>query len=313
MARFCTGTIISGRVLSEIAIFPQLRARMHEDWRFSLPLSASQPLRSTFVLLSLVVAAASAIAQNSPSESEQVAYETAIHRKQVQTRTKGLELFLKNFPNSTLKERALESLADAYYQSGDIQKEQVTFERLFKVNPDNLRGLELKAQLMQFMLFGCDSGDCEQEQMSLADHGFRVLRSVSRPKYLSDAEFGHQKAAAAFAFHHLAGVAALMQHDYRIAQEHLSFVVEAYPNNLSYVYPLAIAYLNSSPPDMLRGLFFMARAAALSTAPHRKKIDQYGGQQYEKYHGSAEGWTDVVRLAKANQQMPSGFTITPAR
>ncbi len=270
----------------------------------------SQSHRSTFVLLLLVVAPAIVGAQSGPSKSEQDAYEAAVHRKQVKTRIKGLELFLKNFPNSTLKERALESLADAYDQSGDQQEEQHTLKRLLRVNADNLRGLTLKAQLM---LLGCDGGDCDQEEMSLADHGFRVLGSITKPKYLSDAEFEHQKAQAAFLFHRMAGFAALMQHEYSIAQEHFSFVLEADPSNLSYVYALAIAYLNSSPPDMSRGLFFMARAAALSPASHRKKIDDYGREQYEKYHGSAQGWADIVRLAKATPQVPSGFTIIPAR
>jgi hypothetical protein len=251
-----------------------------------------------------------ALAQTGVPQTEQDAYEVALHRKEVQARIKGLELFLKTFPSSTLKERVLESLVDAYSQSGNLHGQQDTLERLLSVNADNLHGLTLKAYVM--LLLGCDSADCQQQQ-ALADHGFRVLASATKPDYLSDAEFGRQKAGAALLFHRLAGVAALKQHDYQAARTHCVVLVEADPNNYGYVYPLALAYLNASPPDMPKGLFFMARAATLSPVNMREKLEDYGREQYEKYHGSAQGWSDVLRLAKESPQVPSGFTITPAR
>jgi hypothetical protein len=257
----------------------------------------------------LAVAAGVAVAQSSPSESERAAYDVAVHRKAVKKRIEGLKFFLKTFPNSTLKERTLEGLADAFNQSGNVQEEQDTLEQLLTVNADNLRGLTLRAYAM---LLGCDSGGCEQEQMSLADHGFRVLGSATKPDYLSDEEFDRQKAQAAILFHHLAGIAALGLHDYRTAQEHWNFVVEADPNNFSYVYPLALTYLNSKPPDMSRALFFLARAATLSPASARPQIETFGRGQYEKYHGSAEGWTNVLGMAKTNPLMPPSLTIARA-
>ena len=201
----------------------------------------------------------------------------------------------------------MESLANTYKQSGELQKEQGTLEKLFRTNPDNLVGLTLKADLM---LLGCDRGECEQQQASFADHGFRALAVAAKPDYLSDAEFGRQKTEAAITFHRVAGIAAIRQHNYRTAQEHCLVVVEANPNDFAYVYPLALAYLGASPPDMSKGLFFMARAAALSPVNVRKQLEDYGREQYEKYHGSAQGWSEVLRLAKTNPQLPSGFSIT---
>jgi tetratricopeptide (TPR) repeat protein len=275
-----------------------------------MPRSDLHGCASTSKLICAALMVGVALGQAGIPQTEQNAYEVAVHRKEVQAKIKGLEFFLKTFPSSALKEPALESLADAYSQSGNLREEQETLERLLRDNADNLRGLTLKAYVM---LLGCDSGDCEQQQASLADHGFRVLGSATKPDYLSDAEFGRQKAEAEFLFHRLAGVAALMQHDYETAQTHCLVLVEADPNNFGYVYMLALAYLNASPLDMSKGLFFMARAAALSPASGRKKIEDYGREQYEKYHGSAQGWSEVLRLAKASPQLPSGFAITPAR
>ena len=276
---------------------------------FSLLYSASQILRSACVVVLLVVTAGVAVGQSSLSESEQTAFDIAVHRKEVQKRIKGLQLFLTTFPNSTLKERTLESLAQAYNESGDGQEEQDTIKQLLTVNPENLRGLTLRAHVM---LSGCDSGGCEQEQMSLADNGFRALGSATKPDYLSDDEFDRQKAQAAFLFHYLAAIAALEQHDYRTAQKHWTFVVETDPNNFSYVYPLALTYLNAAPPDMSRALFFLARAASLSPASERPQIEKFGRGQYEKYHGSEQGWTNLLSTAKTNALMPPSLTIAPA-
>ncbi|HEX9544743.1 MAG TPA: hypothetical protein VF955_06130, partial [Pyrinomonadaceae bacterium] len=87
--------------------------------------------------------------------------------------------------------------------------------------------------------------------------------------------------------------------------------VEADPNNLRDVYPLALAYLTATPPDSLNGLFFIARAANLAAgSPAQAQITTYGQKQYTKYHGSDQGWTDVLAQAKANPLPPPGFSIT---
>jgi tetratricopeptide (TPR) repeat protein len=272
-------------------------------------LTALQSPRRTFVLILLVLAAGTGVSQTAPLKSERDAYEAAIHCKKVQDRTKGLDLFLETFPSSTLKEAALESLARAYYQSGNLSKLQEALERLLRVNANSLYGLTAKGELR---LLGCDSGNCEQEMASLAENGFRVLNSGTKPDYVAEVEFERQKTESARVFHNLAAVAAIEQHDYQTAQEHYVTLVESEPNNLGFVYPLALTYLNSSPPDNSKGLFFLARAAALSPANARKRLEDYGRARYEKYHGSAQGWPEVLRMAKANPQLPLGFTVAPA-
>ena len=71
------------------------------------------------------------------------------------------------------------------------------------------------------------------------------------------------------------------------------------PNDLRNVYPLALAYLTANPPDPVNGLFFIARAANLAAgSPGQAQIMAYGKSQYTKYHGSDQGWTDLLALAK---------------
>jgi len=269
-----------------------------------------QPARIAVVLTVLVLATGTVVAQSAPSKSERDAYDSASTLSDVQDRIKGLELFLETFPGSTLEERALESLATAYRQVGSLSKEQDAVQRLLGVNPNNLYGLTLKADAM--LLIGLDLGRCDLK-MAIADRGFRVLTSNSKPDYLSDAEFLRQKAEAGIAFHSLAGLAAIKENDYRSAQEHYAALVEMNPRDFGFVYPLALTYLNSTPPDMSRALFYLARAAALSPASARPQIEKFGRGQYEKYHGAAEGWTNVLDMARTNPLMPPSFAIAPAR
>jgi tetratricopeptide (TPR) repeat protein len=274
-----------------------------------LLLTGLQSARSTFVLIFLVLGAGIVVSQTTPSKSERDAYEAAIHCKKVQDRTKGLELFLEAFPGSTLKEGALESLARAYQESGNYSRVQDTLDRLLKVNPNSLYGWTAKGWLRPI---GCDSGGCGPEMASIAENGFRALNSVTRPNDVTEAEFERQKKESAKIFHQLAGQAAIEQRDYPTAQEHYVALVASEPNEFGFVYALALTYLNASPPDNSKALFFLARAAVLSPASVRKKIEDYARTQYGKYHGSTQGWPEVLRIAKANPQLPLDFIVAPA-
>jgi len=60
----------------------------------------------------------------------------------------------------------------------------------------------------------------------------------------------------------------------------------------------------------LNGLFFIARAVNLASAAGQAEIQTYGQKVYKNYHGSDDGWTDVIALAKANPLPPAAFTIS---
>jgi len=95
------------------------------------------------------------------------------------------------------------------------------------------------------------------------------------------------------------------------AQQHLRAAIEADPNDLRNVYPLALAYLTATPPDGPNGLFFIARAANLAAgSAGQGQIQSYGLSQYKKYHGSDQGWTELLSTAKTTPVPPAGFTIS---
>ena len=62
----------------------------------------------------------------------------------------------------------------------------------------------------------------------------------------------------------------------------------------------------------MQGLFFLARAAILAEkdSPVQIAIENYALKKYRDYHGSVEGWDQVVVAARENTKPPAGFTIT---
>ena len=94
------------------------------------------------------------------------------------------------------------------------------------------------------------------------------------------------------------GVAALQKKDFPTATKSLRVAVEATPNDFSIVYPLALAYLQSTPPDVVNGSGSPLAPPTLRLPQMQAQIEKYGKSQYTKYHGSDQGWTDVMAQAK---------------
>jgi hypothetical protein len=264
-------------------------------------------LKSIYFLI--VVLGMIGIAQGTTPQAEQDAFVAAIHRKEPQAKAAALESFLNKFPASSLKERSLEVLIQAYWE---IQNPKFgnTLDQLLRLNPDNLFGLTLKADLR------CDNeprpGLCEAEEMDIANRGLRVLETATRPADMSEEDFVQRKAHGSAAFHRTLGIWAVVHHDYQGAQVHLRAAEELDPTNFACVYPLGLAYMKADPPNNVQGLFFIARATSLAHGSTQKMIADYGRTEYVKYHGSEKGWTELLKLAKTLPTTPAGFTIIPA-
>jgi hypothetical protein len=210
-----------------------------------------------------------------------------------------------------MKEDALEVLMSAYQQAGNQAKMLDTAKRVLQVNPNNLRALAL---LVFTSRQAAEAGQSPQQNLATAaqyaNQGLDALKTATKPEGMSDADFDKLKTQASVIFNGAAGIAALQAKDYPKAQANLKAAVQGDPNELRNVYPLALADLTGTPPNKAEGLFFIARAANLATgSPGQAQIEAYGKNQYVKFHGSDQGWTDLLATAKANPLPPADFKI----
>jgi tetratricopeptide (TPR) repeat protein len=244
--------------------------------------------------------------------AEYNAYVGAVQQQDPNAKISGLEAFLTQYPNSVMKEDALEVLMSAYQQTNNQAKMLETAQRVLQANPNNLRALALLAYVKRAQ---AEAGQNPQQNLAeaaqYANKGLEALKTAPKPDGMSDADFEKLKTQMSVIFNGAAGIAALQNKDYPTAQADLRAAVQADPNELRNVYPLALADLTGTPPNPVEGLFFIARAANLAAgSPGQAQIQAYGLSQYKKYHGSDQGWNDVLATAKTNPMPPAGFDIT---
>lgn len=247
--------------------------------------------------------------------AEYNSYLNAIQQTDLKAKAIALEGFVQQYPNSVVREDALQLLMAAYQQLGNSQKVVDTAHRLLQVNPNNLRALALLAYLQRQQ---AEAGG-PQSQQALADaqqYARRGLQAENAPKPegMSDADYQKLRAETTTIFQGVAGMAALQNKNYPQAQQMLTQAVKANPNDLTNVYPLALAYLQAQPPDYLNGLWYIARATDLSAQnpTTQQQISRFGQSAYTNYHGSSQGWDQLVQQAAASPTPPPGFTIQPA-
>ncbi|MGO9127694.1 MAG: tetratricopeptide repeat protein [Terriglobales bacterium] len=235
--------------------------------------------------------------------AEYNAYVGAVQQQDAGAKVSGLEAFLAQYPNSVMKEDALEALMVAYQQAGNQAKVIDAANRLLAANPNNVRGLVLLAYNERAAQKWADA-------KTHAERGLQALPTMSKPDGVSDADFEKQKGQLAALLESVAGFSALQLKDNATAEKDLRAAVEADPTNVENVYPLALACLTATPEDDVNGLFFIARAANLVKDPAGKaQITKFGRSKYVKYHGSDEGWNDLLTLTATTPLPPSGFTV----
>ena len=285
------------------------------------------------VLAMLLVAAVTAVAQTAPAPAQTApaaqtappqqkkeikdpaeynAYVGAVQQKDAAARVSGLEAFLTQYPNSVMKEDALELLMGAYGETGNQAKTLDTAQKVLQANPCNLRALALLAYTKQAMAQagGAAAAQNLTEAGQFGVRGLQCLQTAPKPEGTSDADFQKLKTQTGVIFNGAAGVAAYQAKDFAKAQQYLRAAVDADPANLVNVYTLARAYLEPGPTEKdVDGLFYIARSANLAQGTGRDQIAKYGKSRYVKFHGSDEGWNDLMAKA-ATATSAAGITIT---
>jgi tetratricopeptide (TPR) repeat protein len=235
--------------------------------------------------------------------AEYNAYVGAVQQTDAAAKISGIEAFLAQYPNSVMKEDALELLMGTYQQAGNQAKVIDTANRLLAANPNNVRALALLAYSERAAQKWADA-------KQHAERGLQALTTMTKPDGVSDADFQKQKTQLEALLDSVAGFSALQLKDNATAEKDLRAAVDADPGNVENVYPLALASLTATPEDDVNGLFFIARAINLVKDPAGKaQITKFGHAKYVKYHGSEEGWNELLALTATTPLPPPGFTI----
>ncbi len=251
--------------------------------------------------------------------AEYNAYVAAVQQKDPNAKISGMEAFLTQYPNSVMKQQALEILMQSYQQTNNVQKATDTAQKLVEANPCQVPALTLLAYIDRMRAQG---GDPNGKQLSAdagkyGQQGLGCLDKFQKPEGTSDADFQKMKAQMTGNFDAAVGWGALQDKDYAKSAQSLKAAVDANPpdsqKDLALLYPLALSYLQQNPPDYQNGIWYAARAAAVAPPQSAPGIEKYARSQYVKFHAGDDGWQDVLNAAKAGgAQVPIKPAPTPA-
>jgi hypothetical protein len=247
--------------------------------------------------------------------AEYNAYVAAVQSKDPAAEISGLEAFITQYPNSVMKNQALEILMGAYQQSNNAKKTMETATKLVTADTCNVRALALLSYFDRVMAQG---GDPNAKQLLVdgkkyGQQGLDCMPKFNKPDGTSDADFQKTKDQMTAIFNAAIGMACLQDKDNTCASQHLRVTVDANPTDFSVVYPLALSYLGTTPPDYQNGIWFAARAAAVAPAQAQAGIEKYARSQYVKFHAGDDGWAELLAAAKATgPQVPIKPAPTPA-
>jgi hypothetical protein len=249
------------------------------------------------------------------------AYMGPINQKDPAAQISGLEAFLTQYPNSVMKVAALQTLMQDYQQTNNQQKTIDTAVKLVAADPCNVRAMALLAYFNRLKAQGGDA-NAKQDLVDAKKYGqmgLDCLPKFTKPDGTSDPDFGKMKDQMTGIFNAAIGISDLTDKDYDGARKTLRIAGDLNPTDFSVVYPLALAYAGPTPPDpkfppdSLNAIWYAARASIAAPTPqYQQQIEKYAKNQYIKYHGGDDGWTDLLAQAKANPAQPAGFTIKPA-
>ena len=247
--------------------------------------------------------------------AEYNAYVAAVQQKDANAKISGLEAFLTQYPNSVMKNQALELLMGTYQQANNMQKTTETAMKLVAADSCNMRALAL---LTYFDRVRAQGGDPNAAQL-LADAKKYGEQGLACWPKVTDPEIKKMEPQMDSIFHSAIGIAACQAKDYPTCITELKPVADANPTDFSIVYPLALAYwpdpkTPTTPENSLNAIWYSARASAIAPAQLQAQIEKYAKSLYRRFHGDEDGWPEVLAKAKAGTAAPADLAtlIKPA-
>ncbi len=248
--------------------------------------------------------------------AEFAAYLAALNTPDATKRAQALEVFIAWYPNSVLRIGAYEQAMAAWQTANDPGKADALAVKLLQIDPDNVRALANRAYVGRTRAMA-GTPDALASAVAAAQQGVAALPKWQRPSALSEPDFTRLKMQILAIFDGTLGFAALQAKDYAKARGHLLEAVAVDPDNMPDVYQLSVAMLEGQPLDV-QGFWYVARAIAMARAAKNDaaaaSIEKYARSRYQHYHGSDEGWADLLaRVASGGARPPDGFAASVSR
>lgn len=222
-------------------------------------------------------------------------------------RADALESFVKRHPSSGLKVNALEWAMAAYQQAGNTAKAGELAKRILEGDAQNVRALYV--YVAQARALG-DQGPDDARDSSM--QGLLALNAWQQPEDMTEAEYTKLRQEMTYTFTSAIAYYAMVGRDLATARMYYQQALVVNPTSLEETYCLGLVEIEMQDPV---GFWYIARAIHLAkTARNGSEnfMANYGRLKYAQFHGSMEGWADVLARAASETTLPEDFTVVQA-
>jgi hypothetical protein len=243
--------------------------------------------------------------------AEYNAYISALNLVDPPAKAAAMEAFIAEYPDSVMKIDALQQAMQAYQAAGEQPKLQETANRILQIEPDDLRALAIVTFIERA------NANTPEKAAKARHHGEKGLAGLANWHNLpgaSDADSNRMKEQMTAIFAGAAGFGALQAKDYATARGFYLRSVKIDSSNLQDVYQLGLACLEMNPLDK-NGFWYVAKAIHLARGNDAavNQMAHYAKARYNKYHGSDDGWDQIVAAAATESAPgPEIAAIKPA-
>src|SRR5260370_21617523 len=273
----------------------------------------------------LLVLTTVAIAQNSgqpanasgPANSKSIQdpaefamYDSACHVTDPAQKAAALEAFVARYPNSTAKLASLLLALEAYQQIGNQEKLQGTAKHILEIDPNNVTALAVDVAL-NYMKGEAGDAAAASAAGAEAQRALQALASWQKPEEMPQAEYDAKRKNMTAVFNTAGGFASLQSADYASARGYYLKLIELDPSIVNYR-RLGFADLQLNPMDV-NGFWYLAKAETIAQSQNDKASAQQiaadGKDRYRRYHGSSDGWDQIVSAAATQASPAPDFTV----
>jgi tetratricopeptide (TPR) repeat protein len=221
----------------------------------------------------------------------------------------------KDFPDTAFMAQRRTLLLTTYFQLGQAKQAVDVAKQILATNPNDFSALYITVTLTQSLAGQNPTPDVLDQGEKAAT---ALLNINDAPPNLTADQWTAQKPQVQNLAHTTLGWIALQKKNWQAAESEFQKSLQIDPNNGTIDYQLATAiYSEKDPAKTPTALFYFARAATYegqgALNPNgRQTVMAYVQKAYKGYHGSDQGFNDLVASAKASPTPPGGLAIKSA-
>ena len=226
-----------------------------------------------------------------------------------------IQQWAKDFPDTAFMTQRRTLLLTTYFQLGQAKEAVDVAKQILAITPNDFSALYITVTLTQ-SLAGANPTPAVLDQGEKA--ATALLNVNDAPANLTAAQWATQKPQVQNLAHTTLGWIALQRKNYPAAEGELqkSLAIDANQGAIDFQLATAI-YSEKDPAKMPTALFYYARAATYEgqgalNPDGRKQVMAFLQKAYKGYHGSDQGFNDLIAAAKASPTAPGDLAIKSA-